>query len=67
MIVPKGQDEALYKLIRRRGERIVYDLIQLNGKPIKEIAVKLGISTFSVLVIVGRMKKVGLIKEVRIK
>ncbi len=67
MIVSKRQDEALYKLIRRRGENIVHALIQLNGEPIGKIAVKLNISTFSVLVIVGRMKKVGLIKEVRIK
>ena|GEM_PF-3332287 len=61
----KKRGEAVYKLFRRH-EDVVQEILRIKSGNIKEIAKKLNTKPITILIIVGRLKQAGIIREVRI-
>ncbi|WP_148208685.1 helix-turn-helix domain-containing protein [Archaeoglobus profundus] len=62
----KKKGEAVYKQFRR-NENVIREIIKMRSCDIKEIAEKLNTNTLTILIIVGRLKQAGIIREVRVK
>jgi len=62
----KKFDEALYKHFRRH-EHIVLDILNNREVCIRDLAKRHKVSMRTVMTILGRMKKVGIIRDMSIK
>ncbi len=67
-VVARKHGYDVYMFFRRRKIHIDEQLIeQINRKTIREAAAVLGEDTISFLIFLGYLKRVGIVKEVRIR
>ncbi len=64
----KKPSVAAYRYLCRHGDGIIFELKLISNRKIrlKDAANHLGLDIVSFLILLGHLKKVGLVKEVRI-